>query len=184
MIPLLNQGLLISCQRLQYIVLIFLLTTLFNPGIGHTLSFKKYAPIVLAISSSYRSYTIAYSYRDGKKVKNRVLRKIDKVSDEQVRQIRLVCKVAKNEEQLITNPADIVVKETKSYLDIAVVNELWNRLKRDDFFNHEIMDSELPAHTLAYTLKSFVFLILPIIRFLNGPGKKLLKRYSISIFQG
>jgi hypothetical protein len=80
--PLLNHGLLISCQ-LQYIVLIFLLTTLFNPGIWHTLSFKKYAPIVLAISSSYRSYTIAYSYRDGKKVKNRVLRKIGKLSDDQ-----------------------------------------------------------------------------------------------------
>ena len=101
---------------------------------------------------SYKSYAIAESYRDGKTVKKRVLWKIGKLSDEQARQIRLICKVAKNEEQLITRLTDIVVKETKSYLDIAVVNELWNRLKLDDAFSHEITDSPLPTHTLAKIL--------------------------------
>ncbi len=45
---------------------------------------------------SYKSYAIAESYRDGKKVKKRIIWKIGKLSDEQARQIRLICKVAKD----------------------------------------------------------------------------------------
>lgn len=101
---------------------------------------------------SYKSYAIAESYRDGKKVKKRIIWKIGKLSDEQARQIRLICKVAKDERQLMTNLADIVVKETKSYLDVAIVNELWNRLKLDDAFTDEITRSDLPTHTLAKIL--------------------------------
>jgi len=101
---------------------------------------------------SYKSYAIAESYRDGGKVRKRIVWKIGKLSDEQARQIKLICKVTKNEQQLITKLEDIVVKETKSYLDIAVVNELWNQLKLDDAFSDEITDSNLPTHTLAKIL--------------------------------
>jgi len=101
---------------------------------------------------SYKSYAIAESYRDGKKVKKRIIWKIGKLSDIQARQIRLICKVAKDKEQLITRLEDIVVKETRSYLDIAVVNELWNRLKLDEAFTDEITESELPTHTIAKIL--------------------------------
>ena len=101
---------------------------------------------------SYKSYAIAESYRDGGKVRKRIVWKIGKLSDEQARQIKLICKVAKNEQQLITKLEDIVVKETKSYLDIAVVNELWNQLKLNDAFSDEITDSNLPTHTLAKIL--------------------------------
>ncbi len=101
---------------------------------------------------SYKSYAIAESYRDGKKVKKRIIWKIGKLSDEQARQIQQICKVTKNKEQLLTHFEDIVVKETKSYLDIAVVNELWNRLKLDDAFTSEITESKLSTHTIAKIL--------------------------------
>ncbi|MBU3916670.1 transposase, partial [bacterium] len=50
---------------------------------------------------SYKSYAIAESYRDGGKVKKRIVWKIGKLSDEQARQIKLMCKVTKDEQQLI-----------------------------------------------------------------------------------
>jgi len=101
---------------------------------------------------SYKSYAIAESYRDGDKVRKRILWKIGKLSDIQARQIRLICKATKDEEQLLTRLDDIVVKETRAYLDIAVVNELWNRLKMDDAFIEDITESKLPTHTLAKIL--------------------------------
>ncbi len=101
---------------------------------------------------SYKSYSIAESYRDGKTVRKRTLWKLGKLSDVQVWQIKLICRVVEDKEQLLTNLEDIVVKETKSYLDIAVVNELWNRLKLDEAFTDEITESELPTHTLAKIL--------------------------------
>lgn len=43
-------------------------------------------------------------------------------TDTQAFQIRLICKVAKSPEQVITKLKDIVVKETKSYIDISALD--------------------------------------------------------------
>jgi len=101
---------------------------------------------------SYKSYAIAESYREGQKVKKKIIWKIGKLSDVQAGQIRLICKVAQDKEQLLTRIGNIVVKETRAYLDIAVVNELWNRLKLDDAFTSEITESILPTQTIAKIL--------------------------------
>lgn len=92
-------------------------------------SFSKYKDKV------YKSYAIAESYRDGKKVKKRTLWQIGKLSDIQARQMRLICKVAQNEDQIVTLLNDIVVKDSKAYLDIAIVNELWNYWNLDQAFS-------------------------------------------------
>ena len=76
----------------------------------------------------YKSYTIAESYRDGKTVRKRAIWRIGKLSDQQAQQIKLILKVTQSEDQVITQLKDIVVKDTKAYLDIAIVNELWNNL--------------------------------------------------------
>jgi transposase len=101
---------------------------------------------------SYKSYAIAESYRDGNTVRKRILWKIGKLSDEQARKIRLICQAAQDEEQLFTHLDHIVVKETRSYLDIAVVNELWKRLQLDDAFTREVTLSALPTQTVARIL--------------------------------
>jgi hypothetical protein len=106
-------------------------------------SFSKYKGKV------YKSYSIAESYRDGKKVKKQTLWQIGKLSDIQARQMRLICKVAQNEDQIVTLLNDIVVKDSKAYLDIAIVNELWNYWNLDQAFSFEVSNSNLSTALIA-----------------------------------
>ena len=102
--------------------------------------------------NEYKSYSISESYRDGKKVRKRPIWKIGKLTDTQAKQIRLICKIVKSEDEFITRLKDIVVKESKAYLDIAVVNELWNRWELDKAFDYEISNSELSTPLIAKIL--------------------------------
>ena len=100
----------------------------------------------------YKSYAIAESYRDGKKVKKRTIWPIGKLTDQQVQQIRLVLKVAQDKGQIITRLQDIVVKDSKAYLDIALVNELWNYWELDQAFDYESSVSPLSTALIAKIL--------------------------------
>ncbi|CAB1057767.1 hypothetical protein D1BOALGB6SA_2522 [Olavius sp. associated proteobacterium Delta 1] len=100
----------------------------------------------------YKSYAIAESYREGKKVKKRTIWPVGKLTDKQAEQIKLVLKVAKGQDQVITQLKHIVVKDSKAYLDIAVVNELWNYWQLDQAFDYEISDSPLSTPLLAKIL--------------------------------
>ncbi len=101
---------------------------------------------------TYKSYSLAESYRDGNKVKKRRLCKIGKLTDRQAEQIKLICKVSKNREQIVCQLDNLVVKESKSYLDISIVNELWKKWKLDSAFEFNITDSELSTHHIAKIL--------------------------------
>jgi len=100
----------------------------------------------------YKSYAIAESYREGKKVKKRTIWPVGKLTDQQAEQIKLVLKVAKGQDQVLTQLKHIVVKDSKAYLDIAVVNELWNYWHLDQAFDFEISDSPLSTPLLAKIL--------------------------------
>jgi len=100
----------------------------------------------------YKSYAIAESYREGKKVKKRNIWPIGKLTDQQAAQIKLILKVAKGQDQVLTQLKHIVVKDSKAYLDIAVVNELWNYWQLDQAFDFEISDSPLSTPLLAKIL--------------------------------
>lgn len=102
-------------------------------------------------SQTYKSYTIAESYRDGKQVRKRTIWPIGKLSDQQAEQIRMILKVVQGG-QVVTRLIDIVVKDTRAYLDIAVVNDLWNQWEMDGAFNYDVTDSPLPTHTVAKIL--------------------------------
>lgn len=101
---------------------------------------------------TYKSYSIAESYRKGKKVKKHILWPIGKLTDEQAEQIRMICKVAGGKGAALTQLKDIVVKESKSYLDIAIVNELWNHWQLDRAFNFDVSDSPLSTPLVAKIL--------------------------------
>ena len=101
---------------------------------------------------TYKSYAIAESYREGKKVKKRTLWPIGKLTDEQAEQIRLICKIAGGKGAVLTQLKDIVVKESKAYLDIALVNELWNYWQLDQAFRYDISDSPLTTSLVAKIL--------------------------------
>jgi transposase len=100
----------------------------------------------------YKSYAIAESYREGKKVKKRNIWPIGKLTDQQAAQIKLILKVAKGQEQVLTQLKHIVVKDSKAYLDIAVVNELWNYWQLDQAFDYQISDSALSTPLVAKIL--------------------------------
>jgi len=100
----------------------------------------------------YKSYAIAESYREGKKVKKRNIWPIGKLTDQQAAQIKLILKITKGQDQGITQLKHIVVKDSKAYLDIAVVNELWNYWQLDQAFDFEISDSPLSTPLLAKIL--------------------------------
>jgi transposase len=100
---------------------------------------------------TYKSYSIAESYREGKKVRKRIIWPIGKLSDQQAEQVKLILKVVQRV-QVVTRLNDVVVKDTKAYLDIAVVNDLWNRWQLDEAFDYDVTDSPLPTHTVAKIL--------------------------------
>jgi len=109
-------------------------------------SFSKYK------DKKYKSYAIAESYREGKKVKKRTIWPIGKLTDRQADQIRLILKVVQSEDEVVTRLKDIVVKDSKAYLDIALVNELWNYWQLDQAFDFEISDSPLSTPLMAKIL--------------------------------
>jgi transposase len=109
-------------------------------------SFSKYK------GKKYKSYAIAESYREGKKVKKRTIWPIGKLSDVQAQQIRLILKVSQGKGQMLTQLKDIVVKDSKAYLDIALVNELWNYWQLDAAFEYEVSNSALSTALIAKIL--------------------------------
>ncbi len=100
----------------------------------------------------YKSYIIAESYRDGKTSRKRPIWPIGKLTDQQADQIRLILKVVQSEDEIVTRLKDIVVQETKAYLDIAVVNDLWDKWQLDQAFDYDVTKSPLPTHTVARIL--------------------------------
>jgi transposase len=100
----------------------------------------------------YKSYTIAESYREGNKVKKRTIWPVGKLTDAQAQQMKLLLKVAQGKGKTITQLEDIVVKESKAYLDIAVVNALWDYWQLDQAFDFDISASTLSTPLVAKIL--------------------------------
>lgn len=101
----------------------------------------------------YKSYSIAESKREGKKVKKDIIWPIGKLTDSQANQIRLICQVVSDPTRVITTIDNIVNKESKPFLDLAVANALWEdwRLSRA-FGNHTTTKSEFPTSIVARIL--------------------------------
>ena len=100
----------------------------------------------------YKSYTIAESQREGKKVKKRTIWPVGKLTDAQAQQMKLILKVAQGKGKTITQLEDIVVKESKTYLDIALVNALWDYWQLDQAFDFDISASVLSTPLVAKIL--------------------------------
>ena len=57
----------------------------------------------------YKSYSIAESYREDNTVKKRILWSLGKLTDLQALQIRKICQVMSDPDQVLTSIEDIVV---------------------------------------------------------------------------
>jgi transposase len=101
---------------------------------------------------TYKSYAIAESYRMGEKVKKRTIWPIGKLTEVQAKQVQLICKVMKDDSQILANLNDLVVKETKAYLDIALIDAIWQHWKLDAAFQLGVTESCLSTPLIAKIL--------------------------------
>lgn len=85
----------------------------------------------------YHHYKIVESYRDGNKVKHRILFNIGTLTDEQAEQLKLALQVQSNPSLVVAKEHDIVVTKSVSYLNVIVLHQLWQQWKLDQFFSDD-----------------------------------------------
>jgi len=101
----------------------------------------------------YTSYSIVESYREGKTVRKRILFPLGKLSETQVEQIRLILKVVKGKEHILSSIENIIPLKSLSYLEVAVANQLWEDWQIDQAFNgHKITNSPISTPLIARVL--------------------------------
>lgn len=100
----------------------------------------------------YKFYHIAESYRQGGKVKKNRLFPLGKLTDEQAQKIRLICRIISNPDEQVTTLANIVAQECVNYLDVAVVNQLWESWQLSEAFNFDVTRGELSTDLIAKVL--------------------------------
>jgi len=100
----------------------------------------------------YKFYHIAESYRDGGKVKKNRLFPLGKLTDEQAQKIRLVLKVVSKPDEQVTTLSNIVAQECVNYLDVAVVNQLWEAWQLSDAFSSNVTRGDLSTDLVAKIL--------------------------------
>lgn len=82
----------------------------------------------------YHHYKIVESYRDGDKVKHRILFNIGTLSDEQAEQLKLAIQIQSNPSLVVAKESDIVVTKSVSYLNVMVLHQLWQQWSLEQFF--------------------------------------------------
>jgi transposase len=100
----------------------------------------------------YKYYHIAEAYREGGKSKKNRLFPLGKLTDEQAQKIRLICKVISNPDEQVTTLADIVAQECVNYLDVAVVNQLWESWQLSEAFSFDVTRGDLSTDLVAKVL--------------------------------
>lgn len=100
----------------------------------------------------YKFYHIAESYRDGGKVKKNRLFPLGKLTDEQAQKIRFVLKVVSNPDEQVTTLSNIVAQECVNYLDVALVNKLWETWQLSDAFTFNVTRGDLSSDLVAKIL--------------------------------
>jgi len=100
----------------------------------------------------YKYYHIAEAYREGGKSKKNRLFPLGKLTDEQAQKIRLICKVISNPDEQVTTLANIVAQECVNYLDVAVVNQLWESWQLSEAFTFDITRGDLSTDLVAKIL--------------------------------
>jgi transposase len=100
----------------------------------------------------YKYYHIAEAYREGGKVKKNRLFPLGALRDEQAKKIRLILKVVSNPDEQVTTLANIVAQECVNYLDVAVVNQLWESWQLSEAFTFDITRGDLSTDLVAKVL--------------------------------
>jgi transposase len=101
---------------------------------------------------TYKFYEIAESYRKGKKVKKRTIFPIGKLTQKQAEQIRLILKLYKDPDEIVTTLSNVMAEETQKYLDVAIVNQLWEQWGLSKAFVNKVTRGDLSTSLIAKIL--------------------------------
>jgi len=112
--------------------------------------------------------------KEGRDVKSNIL---SKLSETQVEQIRLILKVVKGKEHILSSIENIIPLKFLSYLEVTVANQLWEDWQIDQAFNsHKITNSPISTPLMVSAALSPIILRRRIINF-----SFLQKRLSMAI---
>jgi transposase len=100
----------------------------------------------------YKYYHIAEAYREGGKVHKNRLFPLGKLTDQQAQKIRLICKVISNPDEQVTTLGNIVAQECVNYLDVALVNQLWEAWQLSKAFTFDVTRGDLSTDLVAKVL--------------------------------
>jgi hypothetical protein len=82
-------------------------------------------------NARYRSYSLARPYRENGKNRKEIVLKLGKLSEQEVIRWRYLLKGLKKPDAVVTTFDDLVVTDHYAYLDVAVVNAIWEYWKLD-----------------------------------------------------
>ncbi len=101
---------------------------------------------------TYKSYSLAESYRLGNVVRKKILFPLGKLADEQALKIRYILQVVKEPQKILISLEDVIPIRSVSYLDVAVVNQLWEEWDLSQAFKKELTESPLSTPLVAKIL--------------------------------
>jgi transposase len=86
---------------------------------------------------TYCHYKIVESYREGDKIKHRILFPLGALSNEQAERMRLAVSAYSNPNIVVSKADEIVVTKHAAYLSIAVLHHLWQDWELNHFFSKD-----------------------------------------------
>jgi hypothetical protein len=87
--------------------------------------------------TSYRSYSLARSYRHHGTNRKDIVLKLGKLSEEEAQRWRELLQAAKTPQTFLTTLHDLAVTHRYAYLDVAVANAIWQQWQLDTVFRHQ-----------------------------------------------
>lgn len=102
----------------------------------------------------HKSYSLARAYREGGKNRKEIVVKLGKLSDSEVDQWKLALQAVKNPPTTSTSLDNIIVQSNRSYLDVAVILEIWNSWGLSQVFDSACPDKkrDIPLSCIAALL--------------------------------
>jgi len=102
-------------------------------------------------NTSYKSYSLARPYRENGKNRKEIVLKLGKLSEQEVLRWRYLLKGIKKPDAVVTTFDDLVVTDHYAYLDVGVVNAMWDYWNLDQVF-HQSDKKSIDTSTIARIL--------------------------------
>jgi hypothetical protein len=100
----------------------------------------------------YKYYSVARSYREGKKVHIEILHRVGRLSDQEACQMRAILKLQSGKGPYVTSLEEVIFSDHWAYLDVATLNHKWEELGLSSCFGKAIKGSDVSTGEIAKIL--------------------------------